>query len=76
MEGLKIVAVHKDWEGRKIEDVKLSNGEIVSMQKAVKMCNSGLIPDYITATRWDGYEYLRTRPNQTRGDNLRNLPEF
>lgn len=76
MEDLKIVEVHKDWDGRRIEDVKLSNGEIVSMQKAVKMCNNGQLPGYIVATRWDGEEYLRTRPNQTRGDNLRKLPEF
>lgn len=76
MEGLKIVEVRKDWEGRKITDVKLSNGEIVSMQKAVKMCSNGQLPGYIIAKRWDGEEYLRTRPNQTRKDNLDKLPEF
>lgn len=76
MEDLKIVEVHKDWDGRKITDVKLSNGEIVSINRAIQMCESGQLPGYIIGTRYDGESYLRTRPDGTRGNNLSNLPEF
>lgn len=72
---LKIVAVQKEVNGE-VRAYQLSDGRIVSVHKAVEMCNRGLLGDYITASRWDGDAYIRTRPNGTRGDNLSNLPEF
>ena len=72
---LKIIAVQKEISGE-VRAYKLSDGRIVSVQKAVDLCNRGILGGYITATRWDGDAYIRTRPDGTRGNNLSNVPEF
>lgn len=75
-DGLKIVAVQKEVDGD-VRAYMLSDGQVVSVQKAVDLCNQGQMDSmYITAIRWDGDAYIRTRPNSKRADNLSNLPEF
>lgn len=76
MEEVTIVAVRKNFEGRPIM-YKLSDGREVSVVEAVNICNmGGLAGLYLTAQRWDGEWYIRSRPDGTRSNNLLNLPEF
>lgn len=75
MDDLTIVGVQKEVDGR-TKAYKLSDGQIVSVDRAVSMANTGQLPGYIVSTSATCEAYLRTRPDRSRRNNLSKLPEF
>ena len=60
-------------EGGRITGYQLSDNTVVSKQNAVNMAKQGQIAGVGIAHRGDT-EYLKSIPNGTENDNLRNLP--
>lgn len=75
MESAEIIKVRKNNDGD-ITDVMLDNGNIYSVGEAIMMARDGLIQGVNAGRAKNGREYLRSDPNETKRDNLDNLPTF
>ena len=61
-------------DGRSASSYELSNGEVVSVDEAVKMAKNGQIKDVVVSVTKTGEEYLRSTPDDDESNNLKNLP--
>lgn len=52
---------------------KLSSGQVVSVEEAVKMAKNGQLKDVIVSSR-NGEEYLKSSPDGDESNNLQDLP--
>jgi len=71
----KIIKVRKNREGD-ITDVMFGNGNIYSINDAIRMAKDGLIEGVNVGKAKNGREYLRSNLNGETSDNLDNLPAF
>lgn len=71
----RIIAVRKD-EGGRIIGVKLDNGQVMSIDRAIQLAKDGAIEGVNVSTSREGKEYLRSNPDGTARNNLDNLPTF
>ena len=68
----KIVETIKDSSGEIIQYV-LENGTTVDKAQRVEMAKNGQIDGVIIAHSKKGEEYLRTKPDGTKGNNLSSM---
>ncbi|WP_246577825.1 DUF3892 domain-containing protein [Clostridium psychrophilum] len=68
-----ISRVAKDSQGE-ITAYELENGEIVSKEQAVLLAKQGNISGVSVSTSQKGEEFLRSLPDQNKGNNLDSLP--
>ncbi|WP_242830399.1 DUF3892 domain-containing protein [Clostridium thermobutyricum] len=61
-------------DGRYASGYELSNGEVVSVDEAVRMAKNGEIKDVVVSVTRNGDEYLRSTPDDDESNNLSNLP--
>ena len=66
---MDIIAVRKNEDGGNSE-FKLNNGQIVSMEEAIKMCENGKLPNYNVGTSKTGTKFIRGNAD---GDSTKNL---
>ncbi len=71
----KIVQVKKNGDGD-ITDVKFDDGSQATIKQAIDMAKGNRIEGVIVGKARNGRETLRSQPNNTREDNLDNLPTF
>ncbi len=71
----RIISVKKNQDGD-ITDVMLENGNIYSVNDAIRMTRDNLIEGVNVSTAKNGREYLRSNPNGEENDNLDSLPTF
>lgn len=71
----KIVAVRKNNEGDIVE-MKLSSGEVVDYKEAQRMARDGDLEHVQLFKGRDGEDHLRSEPDDTKENNLDNLPSF
>lgn len=71
----KIIQVRKNTNGN-ITNVKLDNGSEVSIEQAISMAKQNQIENIIVGKTKNGSETLRSQGNNTKEDNLSNLPIF
>lgn len=78
--GKKVVAVRLDDKTRGITEVKLDDGEVVSIGTAIAMCNIGELDSVYHVGSGRHGEFLATDRDETKGDekhvNLKDLPKF
>lgn len=72
---LHIVQVKKAPDGD-ITHVLFDNGEVVSIQEAIRMAKENQIDHVVVGKAKNGIETLRSQGNNTQADNLSNLPQF
>lgn len=72
---MDIVAVRKDENGDNVE-FKLDNGKVVGVNEAIKMCESGELPNYNVGTSKSGSHYIRGNADGDTSNNLDSLPTF
>ena len=68
----KIVETIKDSSGEIMQYV-LENGQTVEKAQGVEMAKNGQIDGVIIAHSRKGEEYLRTKPDETEGNNLSSM---
>lgn len=71
----EIIKIRKNGDGD-ITDVMLNNGNVYSIDEAIMMAKVGLIRGVNVSRAKNGREYLRSDPNDSKDDNLDNLPTF
>lgn len=71
----KILSVKHDNNGEIIE-YKLSSGEVIGKQEAVKLAEKGQIEDVTVGTSKYGEKFLRSIPDADKKNNMDNLPEI
>ncbi|MDD3839825.1 MAG: DUF3892 domain-containing protein [Clostridia bacterium] len=71
----KITKVRKNPDGD-ITDVMLEDGNVYSIEDAIMMVKEDLIEGVNVGRAKNGREFLRSDPNDTKEDNLDNLPTF
>lgn len=71
----RIIKVKKNPDGD-ITDVMLENGNVFSINDAIMMAKDGIIEGVNVGHAKNGKEYLRSNPNNSKDDNLDNLPMF
>jgi hypothetical protein len=71
----EIIKIRKNGDGD-IIDVMLNNGNVYSIDEAIMMAKVGLIRGVNVSRAKNGREYLRSDPNDSKDDNLDNLPTF
>lgn len=71
---MKIVAVRMNQEGN-ITELKLDNGQQINYQQALEMVRNGDI-EHVNIFHRNGREILRSEPDEDKGNNLDNLPQF
>ncbi len=72
---LNIVQVRKAPDGD-ITHVLFDNGEVVSIDEAIRMANENQIDHVVVGKARNGTQTLRSSGNNTQADNLSNLPQF
>jgi hypothetical protein len=70
-----IVKVRKNTDGD-ITNVMLDDGNVIPVEKAIKMAKEGAINGVNIGKAKNGREFLRSNPNDATDDNLENLPTF
>lgn len=75
MDKTRIIKVKKNADGD-ITDVMFENGNVYSIDEAIRMARDGLIEGVNIGEAKNGREYLRSNPNGDQSDNLDNLPTF
>ena len=68
----KIVETIKDSSGE-IKQYVLENGTTIDKAQGVEMAKNGQIDGVIIAHSRKGEEYLRTKPDETEGNNLSSM---
>lgn len=71
----RILKVKKNADGD-ITDVMVENGNVLSIDDAIRMARDGLIEGVNIGEAKNGREFLRSNPNGITNDNLDNLPTF
>lgn len=72
---MDIIAVRKNEDGDNSE-FKLNNGQIVSMEEAIKMCENGELPNYNVGTSKAGTKFIRGNADGDSTNNLDSLDTF
>lgn len=70
-----IIKVNKNSDND-IEQVMLDNGQILDMDAAIALADSGKIDGVNVGTAKNGRKFLRANPNDKKEDNLNYLPTF
>ena len=55
---------------------KLSNNEVVSLDRAISMCEQGELPNYNVGTSKPGTKYIRGNADDDSTNNLDQMPTF
>lgn len=72
---MKITQVKKDGNGT-IQAVKLDNGAILEKDEAIELAQVGELQGVEVRSSKSGTRYLRSIPDDSKGNNLDKLPEF
>ncbi|MGE5396262.1 MAG: DUF3892 domain-containing protein [Chitinophagales bacterium] len=72
--GKKIVAVRKDGDGN-LTEFKLDDGTTLDYDSAISMAENGEL-ERVDVLNRKTRKVLRSEPDDTRANNLDNLPEF
>lgn len=75
-EGNYLVPVAVSMDGSDISLVKLNDGSLVNKDMAVELCDSGLLPGFITGHSKYGEGYVRGVGDGDLSNNLMSLPRF
>ncbi len=70
-----IIKVNKN-ANNDIEQVMLDDGQILDMDTAIELVDSGKIDGVNVGTAKNGRKFLRANPNDKKEDNLDYLPTF
>lgn len=72
---MKIVAVRKDSKGV-IQQYKTDNGQVIDVPHAIQMVKSNEIEGCNVFTTRNGSEAIRSNNDDSKSNNLDNLPSF
>ena len=72
---MQITNVKRDGRGV-IREYKLDDGRIIDTDQAVDMVESGELQGYDIAVAKNGKKSIKSKPDATEENNLRNLPNF
>lgn len=70
-----ITKVRKNSEGD-ITQVMLNDGSIHTVKQAIRMAQQNQLQNVIVGQARNGRQTIRSRGNETKADNLSNLPTF
>lgn len=77
LKNVTVSGIH--YDNKNISDVKLSTGEIVSIETAIALAENSLLQGYSAGSTMHGGRFLRTKPGpKDEGNNksIHDLPQF
>ena len=76
LKNVTVSGIH--YDNKSISDVKLSTGEVISLETAIALAENKLLSGYSAGSTMHGGRFLRTKPSPDNdgGKSIHDLPQF